>query len=298
MQFSVWPINEQPFPDLLAVARHAEAAGWDGVWVADHLMPGTSPFDRPVLECWTTVASLLALVPRVRVGTLVSPITFRHPAVIAKMAATLDHMHPGRVVLGIGAGWQVREHANYGLEFPDARTRLEMLDEACTAIRALLSSEPVTVQGRHYRLVEATLCPRSTSIPLLLGVKGEQRALAVAARHADEWNIWGLPDTVTAKARVLDDECARIGRDPRTIRRSAQALLALDGRQSDRERWEARGMPLLAGSVTQVQEVLAGYARAGVDEVIIPDFNLGDVSARCDTLELFLTEVAREFRRT
>lgn len=297
MHFSVWPINEQPFTDVLAVARHAEATGWDGVWVADHLMPGTPPYDRPVLECWTTVASLLALVPRVRVGTLVTPITFRHPAVIAKMAATLDHMHPHRVVLGIGAGWQIREHANYGLAFADAPTRLEMLDEACAVIRALLAAEPVNLVGKHYRLAEATLCPRSTSIPLLVGVKGEHRALAVAARYADEWNIWGLPETVAAKSHVLDDECARIGRDPRTIRRSAQALLALDDRPSDRERWEARGMPLLAGSVAQVQEILAGYAEAGVDEVIIPDFNLGELSARCDTLELFLTDVARDFRR-
>lgn len=296
MRFSVWPINEQPFADVLAVARHAEATGWDGVWVADHLMPGTPPLDRPVLECWTTAATILALVPRVRVGTLVTPVTFRHPAVIAKMAATLDHMHQGRVALGIGAGWQVGEHVAYGLPFPAAPVRLEMLDEACALIRQLLTSDSITVAGKHYRLQEATLCPRS-SIPLLVGVKGERRALAVAARHADEWNIWGLPETVVAKTHALEAECARIGRDPRSIRRSVQALLALDGRPSDRERWEARAMPLLAGSAAQVQELLGRYADAGVDEVIIPDFNLGDLSARCDTLEQFLTDVAREFRR-
>jgi alkanesulfonate monooxygenase SsuD/methylene tetrahydromethanopterin reductase-like flavin-dependent oxidoreductase (luciferase family) len=296
MHFSVWPINEQPFVDVLAVAQHAEATGWDGVWVADHLMPSSAPYDRTVLECWTTAAALLSSVPRLRVGTLVTPVTLRQPAVIAKMAATLDHIHTGRVVLGIGAGWQAGEHVAFGLPFPDAPTRLDMLDEACEVIRRLLREDVVSFAGRHYQLQDATLSPRSESIPLLVGVKGERRALAVAAKHADVWNIWRLPATFETKARLLDVECTRIGRDPRSIRRSVQALLALDGRPCEREQWEARSMPILAGSVAQVQDLLGRYADAGADEIVIPDFNLGNRAAKCDTLEQFVTEIAGEFR--
>lgn len=300
MRFSVWPNVSKPWEDVLAVARHAEETGWDGVWVADHFMPNAADVSGPVLECWSVLSALAATVGRVRLGALVSGNTYRHPAVLANVAAAADRISGGRIVLGLGAGWQENEHRAYGIDFHTTAERLAMLDEACAVITSLLREDRTTFDGTHYHLVDAPLEPKPANprLPLLIGGGGEKVTLRIAARWADEWNVWGTPDVLRHKGGVLDRHCEQIGRDPSTISRSAQALLFL----SSDEAWleERRNAPspmaTMIGNVQQVVEQVGAYRDAGVDELIIPDFTLGSPARSRDTLDLFLTEVASNFR--
>lgn len=294
MRFSLWPSSSQTWADLQDAASHAAETGWDGVWLADHFMPNTTSGEGPVLECFTVLAGLATTIPRVRLGSLVAGNTYRHPAVLAKAAATLDHLSGGRAVLGLGAGWQENEHRAYGIELPDVKGRLGRLEEACEVLRRLLDDERTSFTGRYYRLVDAPLQPKPVQahLPLLVGGGGERVTLRIAARWADEWNTWGTPDHLAAKAQVLDRHCEAVGRDPREITRSAQVIVYLDarGQQVDRP------MPKVSGSVAQLQDLMGAYLEAGVGEFILPDWNLGTGSARRELMDRFLTEVAGPFR--
>lgn len=300
MRFSVWPTNQQSYEEVLALCRHAADTGWDGVWIADHLMPGREPLDLGLVECWTTVAAVAARVERVRIGTLVSGNTFRHPGLLAKMAATADEISGGRLVLGLGAGWQENEHRAFGFDLPAAPERLRRLDEACEIVKRLWEEPRVTFEGRHYTLEEAVVSPKPQrgSIPLLVGVKGEQLGLRVAARHADEWNLWADPETYRHKAAVLERHCADVGRDPSEIRRSAQALLYPEDESGvpDGVRALKRFLPSMGGSVEELRDVVGAYAEAGLDELVVPDFTYPDRSQKLEAYDRFFSEVASEFR--
>ena len=160
MRFSVWPNPTQSFQEMLEIARHAEATGWDGFWLADHFMPDAADTSAPWPESWTTLAGLAASVPRIRLGTLVTGNTYRHPAVLAKMAATVDHISQGRMVLGLGAGWQVNEHEQYGIPFGTVGERLARLEEACQVIKGLYTEKSASFEGKHYQLEAASLEPK------------------------------------------------------------------------------------------------------------------------------------------
>jgi F420-dependent oxidoreductase-like protein len=300
MRFSLWPNAGNSWDDLLELARHAEATGWDGIWFADHFMPNAADISAPTAEAWTTVAALAASVPRVRIGTLVSGNTYRHPAVLAKMAAQVDQISHGRAVLGIGAGWQENEHTAYGIPFYTTGERLRRLREACQLIKGLLTQERTTFSGRYYQLKDAPLEPKPVQrpLPLLVGGGGERVTLRIAAAYADEWNVWGTPETLRRKMDVLDQHCHDLGRDPKTIKRSAQALLFLSDDPAVVERARAgAGMPVTAGNVDQVREIVGQYAAAGVDELIVPDRTLGhDVAAKKVTMDRFIREIAPAFR--
>lgn len=290
MRFSFWPDTSHRWEDLHASAVHAAATGWEGVWVYDHFMPTSGA--GPVLECWTALAALAATVPSVRLGSLVSGNTYRHPAVLAKMASTLDHVSGGRAVLGLGAGWQENEHRAYGIDFFDVPGRLARLDEACAAIRHLLTDERASFEGRYYTLSDAPLDPKPVQphLPLLVGGGGEKVTLRIAARWADEWNVWGPPDALAAKGAVLDRHCEAIGRDPAEIARSAQVVVDLGGQPF------SEPVPTIRGSAQQLQDAMAAYADAGVSEFILPDWNLGTGNALHDAMDRFLSEVAAPFR--
>ena len=165
MRFSFWPNPSQPFNDVLALAKHVESTGWDGIWYADHFMPNAPDTSAPWPEAWTTLAALGASVPRIRIGTLVTGNTYRHPAVLAKMAATLDHITDGRVVLGLGAGWQENEHTQYGIPFYSTAERLARLNEACHVIKRLFSEPKANYDGRYYQLADASLEPKPLQRP-------------------------------------------------------------------------------------------------------------------------------------
>ena len=148
MRFSFWPAPMQPWADVMALARHVEATGWDGIWYADHFMPNAPDTSTPWPECWSTLAALAAAVPRLRIGPLVTGNTYRHPAVLAKMAATIDHISGGRLVLGLGAGWQENEHQQYGLPFYTTAERLARLEEACQVIKGMYAPGTCTFNGK------------------------------------------------------------------------------------------------------------------------------------------------------
>jgi len=300
MRFSFWTSNALPWDEILAGASHAAATGWDGVWFADHFMPYTADDTGPMHESWTVVAALAASVPDVRIGPLVSGNTYRHPAVLAKMATTVDHISGGRCVLGLGAGWQENEHTAYGIELPEVAERLDRLEEACQVIRGLLDNDHTDFNGKHYRLEQAPLSPKPVrgAMPLMIGGGGERRTLRIVAAYADEWNVWGDPEIMTHKNAVLDRHCAQVGRDPAAIQRSAVALLMM----SDDEAYLARarqrdtGRPTVVGTPTQVAETVAAYRDAGVDELIVPDFTLGPMQRKIETMDRFIGEVAPAFR--
>jgi F420-dependent oxidoreductase-like protein len=296
MRFALWPRAAQPWADLVAAAWHAAASGWDGVYVADHFMPSGPPDDAPVLECFTVLASLAASVPRVRLGSLVAGNTYRHPAVLANMVATLDQVSGGRVVLGLGAGWQENEHAAYGIEYSDVRGRLARLSEACAVVRHLLDDPRTTFKGRYYTITDAPLEPKPLQrhLPLLIGGGGERTTLRIAARWADEWNTWGTPDVLASKIGVLARHCEAIGRDPGEIGHSAQVLLDVAGTGQP----FTRPMPKVVGTVSEVQDLMAAYVSAGVTEFVLSDWNLGAGPAREHAMDLFINEVAAPFRDT
>jgi F420-dependent oxidoreductase-like protein len=296
VQFSVWPKANQPWLDILDVATHVERTGWDGIWIADHFMPAAAPTDAPLHEGWTLLAGLSVHVPRLRMGMLVLGNLYRHPAVVANMAATLDHVCGGRVVLGIGAGWQANEHEAYGMPLPPAPERLARLDEACAVIKGLLTQPRTTFEGKYYTLRDAPLEPKpfQDRLPLLVGGGGEKVTLRIAARWADEWNTWGTPELLAHKNAVLDRHCAALGRDPATIRRSAQALVVPDA--PGVETTPATGLPTIGGTAAQLRDQMARYADAGVDEFIVSDATAGRGAAKNPFFDWFADEVASGFR--
>jgi F420-dependent oxidoreductase-like protein len=300
MRFSLWPSSANSWSELLDVSQHAERTGWDGVWLADHFMPNAEDTSGPNHECFTALAGLAAAVPRIRIGSIVAGNTYRNPAVLAKQAATIDHIAGGRVVLGLGAGWQENEHVAYGLEFSTVKGRLDRLEEACAIITSLFANDRTNHDGTYYRVADAPLEPKPVQphLPLLVGGGGEKRTMRIAARYADEWNIWGDPALLTQKGGVLDAHCESLDRDPLTISRSANALLYL----SEDEKWIAERKtrsvprPTIVGTPGEVVDIMGAYRDAGVEEILIPDFNLGDPSRKRATMDLFINEVVPHVR--
>lgn len=296
MRFSLWPGPHQSFAALRELALHAEATGWDGLWLADHFLPARGDLSRPTLECWSALAGLAACVPRVTLGTLVCGVTYRQPALLAKMAATVDHVSGGRLVLGLGAAWQENEHRAYGVAFPRIAQRLERLDEACAVLRSLFEEERTTFAGRHFVMRDAVLEPKPLQqpLPLLVGGGGERVTLRIAARRANAWNAWGTPAQMHHKNAALDRHCAAIGRDPATLRRSAVALFHLtdDAAEAERVRAGAR-QPCVAGDAAALRAAVDEYRAAGVDELVVPDFEQG----RSAALDRFAREVIAPVRR-
>lgn len=296
MKFSFWPAPMQDFETVRDLCQHAEATGWDGIWYADHFMPNAPDTQVPWPECWTTLAALATCVPRVRIGSLVAGNTYRHPAVLAKMAATIDHLCGGRMVLGLGAGWQENEHRQYGIPFYTLGERLARLNEACAVIKGLYMQVETDFDGRYYQLAGATLEPKPLQepMPLLIGGGGERVTLRIAAQWADEWNVWGSPETLRHKIGVLEQHCRDLGRDASTIHKSAQALLFM----SDDQNWLAQRreapqqMASMIGTPAELADIVAEYADAGVNELIIPDFTLGQGDAKKRLLDTFIQEVA------
>ncbi|MDP1818745.1 MAG: TIGR03560 family F420-dependent LLM class oxidoreductase [Acidimicrobiales bacterium] len=302
MRFSVWPGLQQPWAAVLDEVQHAEATGWDGAYVADHFMgdgTGLGVVDAPTLEATAALAALAASTTRLRLGTLVLGNTYRHPAVLAKWAATVDHVSGGRLLLGIGAGWQENEHEQYGIELPPPGPRLERFEEACRVLRGMLRDGRTTVQGAHYRVTDALAEPKPVQdhLPLLIGGKGD-RMMGIVARHADEWNMWGLADVIAERSALLERRCEALGRDASTIARSAQALVLLTDDRSAAETFLAGtgGRAAIAGTVDQVADAVAAWQEVGLDEVIIPDFTLGSGTRRLERLDAIIEQVSPNFR--
>jgi probable F420-dependent oxidoreductase len=255
---------------------------------------GMGPTDTPMLEVMATLSALAAATERVRLGTLVYGITYRHPAVLANWAATTDHISEGRLLLGVGAGWQENEHEQYGIPLGSPGERIERFDEALRILRGLLDEPTTTVEGEHYTVKDAVAWPKPVQprLPILIGGKGD-RMLGVVARHADEWNMWSDPDVLAERRAVLDAHCERLGRDPAEIATSTQALTFVlddDAKGAEIEASMA-ARPTVAGTPAHFAERVAAWRDVGVDEVIVPDFVLGTGAQRADALDALLEAV-------
>jgi probable F420-dependent oxidoreductase len=290
VKFSLWPRNDRAPADLLEEVRAADSAGWHGVWLADHYMPDTGdarPARGDVYECWALLPALAAVTSRVRIGTLVTPTSVHHPALLAKRAATLDRLCGGRMVLGLGAGWQINEHHAYGITLEPPGKRVSRFEEAIQIVRSMLSQESTTFHGAAYDITDAPCDPKpiQSPLPLLVGTSSP-RMLRITARYADEWNTWGNPQRAAASRAALFEACDEVGRDPATIWTSVNSLVDLDVSTPP------PGRAVISGSAQQLVDQLGQYAELGVDEFILPDGNLGDgASERADNIARIKTEV-------
>lgn len=303
MRFSIWPSSAQSWDDIYEITAHCERTGWDGVCFADHFMPnapGPEPVDGSQLECWSVIAALAAAVPRLRIIPLVTSVTYRHPAVLANIAAAVDQVSHGRLTLGIGAGWQVNEHSAYGIELGTVRERLDRFEEAVQIVSSMLSQRRTTFAGKYFQVTDAPNqpVPVQERLPLLIGAAGEQRMLRIVAQYADHWNAWMTPELLTHKRAVLRRHCEQAGRDPAEIYVSTQGMLFLDdGGEPTGDPQKVRpGAPVLAGTPSELTDLIGRYRDAGADEIIIPDLTLGPMPRKKELLDLFITEVAAGFR--
>ncbi|MGH3278205.1 MAG: TIGR03619 family F420-dependent LLM class oxidoreductase [Trebonia sp.] len=290
MKFSLWPHNERAPVDLLEEVRTAEETGWYGIWLADHYLPNTGDATSArgdVYECWALLPALAVVTGRVRIGTLVSPTSVHHPALLAKRAATIDRLSGGRMALGLGAGWQVNEHRAYGIELEPPGKRVSRFEEAIQIVRSLLSEELTTFHGACYDITDAPCDPKpvQSPLPLLVGTRSP-RMLRIAARYANAWNTWGTPENAAVHRAALLETCDKADRDPATMWTSANAFVDLGGTTAP------SGRAALFGTAQRLIDQFGQYAELGFDEFILPDWNLGtDKHERADKLARIKTEV-------
>ncbi|HLH63443.1 MAG TPA: LLM class flavin-dependent oxidoreductase [Ktedonobacteraceae bacterium] len=258
----------------------AMKTGFTTIWLEDHLQSGQA--DQ--LECFSTISFLAAQYPQFHFGTLVLDQSYRNPALLAKMAANLQFLTGGRLIIGLGAGWKEDEYIAYGYRFPDTRTRLEELEEAAIILRAMWTSQSATYAGKHYRVANAWCEPQpSPVIPLLIGGGGERHTLAIVARHADWWNYNSVPvEEYARKLAILKKHCEAVGRNIAEIRLTYLATLSVSEDPSRVIRHPQKHY--LAGNAAQVTRELQQFCELGVTHFMlrIPDLA---------TLEHFITAV-------
>jgi F420-dependent oxidoreductase-like protein len=279
------------WPDLLSLWQELDTnSGFDLVWLMDHFVTGTGEAfgsEGECLEGWTALAALAHATSRVRLGILVTGNTYRHPAVLAKQATTVDHISGGRLEFGLGGAWHTYEHAAFGIPFHTTRERLERLDEAASLIKLLWTEDRPSFDGKYYQLDAPPYNPPNVQTPhppIMIGGGGEKRTLRTVASYADASNVQGTPDDVAHKFSVLDQHCKDVGRDPSTIRRTIQAVLFLTEDEALQQRViqgmkalrdvsdeDARKMVLM-GSPAEVIDQIKAYEAAGVQEIMVAQF--------------------------
>ena len=283
------------YAELLAIAQRAEAAGFEAMFRSDHYESFPGPPGRPTTDAWTVLAGIARETTKIRLGVLVSPVTFRFPGALAKTVATVDEMSGGRVELGIGAGWNVDEHRRHGFPFPPIEDRADMLEEQLAIVRGLWEEpDGWSFTGRHYQVEDAIFYPKPVQrprVPILVGGSGTPRSIRLAARYADEFNLSSADaPRVAEKLAKLDEACRAIGREPGSIRRSAmvgtmiaadparlaarkQALLAELSPDETAEDWFAtREQRWIFGTPDQARAKIAEFAAAGVERLMLQDF--------------------------
>ncbi len=278
------------FQRVADIAGAAEESGFDSVWVMDHLyqIPMVGPRTDPMLEAYTLLGGLAARTTRVSLGTLVTGVTYRNPALLAKQVTTLDIVSGGRAILGIGAAWNDDEHHGYGFPFPPVAERMDHLEEALRITRAMFTVVAPSFAGRHHAIRQALNQPRPLrpgGIPILVGGSGEQRLLRLVAQYADACNLFGDLPTIRHKLDVLARHCEAVGRDPAEITKTRLGGLAIAATAEEAARRgqamrTARGMDeeryrayVIAGDPDAVCEQVQAYLDAGLDGLI---FNMPD----------------------
>jgi len=286
------------------IAETAERQGFESLWRSDHLFSLFGVTDRPGLDTWPSLTALALLTRRIRFGPLVCPITFRHPSMLAREAATVDVLSGGRLELGVGAGWHDREHQAFGIPYPPVGERIRRLDEAIRVIRALWDDGPAQFEGAFYRLEGGVGWPKPVQrprIPLIVGGKGP-RLLTVVATYADEWNCGGsqTPAGVRSRTEILEAACRKIGRDPTTIRRSWMGAILIGDSGAALERRARkiqeyiparaatpaaklpevlRGEGWLVGSPEEIVAQVGALSAEGIGRVMLQMFDQEDLDA-------------------
>ena len=249
------------FETIAGIATTAESNGFDSIWVMDHLyqIEMVGPKEDPMLEAYTLLAALAARTKTASLGTMVTGVTYRNPALLAKIVTTLDVISAGRAILGIGAAWNDDEHAGYGYDFPPAGERLDRLEEALQITRAMFTEPTASFEGRHYRIANVLNNPKPIRgrIPILIGGGGEKRTLRLVAQYGDACNLFGDPDAVRHKLDVLERHCADVGRDPAEITKTI----------------------LLTVKDPSGAEQVAGFKAVGVDGIVVNMPNVADLTA-------------------
>jgi F420-dependent oxidoreductase-like protein len=282
--------------DWLRLARLAEDTGFEGVFRSDHYTAIIRP-DADAHDAWATLAGLAAVTSRIRLGTMVSPATFRHPSVLARMAVTVDHISGGRVEVGMGSGWYEREHLAHGFPFLDGKQRFELFAEQVEVVVRSWSGERFDHDGPAYTLRDQFALPRPVQQPhppLVLGGTVKRRFAALAARYATEVNTLGAPDEeLRARKEALDRACMETGRDPATLGYSVMTACFLGETDADVEARVGRFLAVrdggdpaelirerrdrwLVGTVDQVAERIEGLRAVGVSRVLLQHLNDGD----------------------
>jgi len=284
VKFAITVNQGAPFEQILSAWEAAEAAGFDAAFVFDHfmgIMPGTPEQERHQ-EAWTLLAALAARTRRLRVGLLVNSCTYRHPAIVAKMAATVDQISGGRLILGLGAGWMEREHKAYGIPFHTKAGRARRLGEYVEVINALFVQERVTYSGKYFQLKDAVLEPKPVQKPhppILIGGSGKKIVLPIVAKYAQMWHF-GIPSKEPAEVKqftaAFDDLCRSLGRNPAEVVKATSFFV-----------------PNTEQTAKDVRALLPGLIAAGITYfVLLPpaDNNVG-------LLQKFAREFFPEFRR-
>ena len=301
-KFSVWPSPERSWSDVRDLAVYADTNHWYSLWYADHFMPnheGSATQDGNVYECWSMIAAIAAVTERLRVGSLVSPTTFRHPTILANTAATIDQISRGRLTLGIGAGWQVNEHLAYGVDLLEGKDRVDRFEEAIQIIKSMLTDNRTSFAGQHFSSTEAPCQPQpvQTPLPIMVGTGGP-RMSKITARFADEWNTWGHVSTATERVTTFAQACRAVDRDWDDIHKSVQAMFFLVDDQDTIEkiRKVAPNDRSIIGSNEYIIDQIGQLIGLGFDEIIFPDFTLGkDAQTRLDSYEKIRTEILNHF---
>jgi F420-dependent oxidoreductase-like protein len=311
IRFGVQTAPQQiSWAELRETWQEVETLGFDSLWVNDHLLPSVGPSDAPNLEGWTMLAAMAALTTRVRIGVMVASNTFRHPAILAKMATTVDHISGGLLILGLGSGYFVQEHQVYGIPLHTPSRRARQLEEALQVIRKLWSEEKASFTGRYYQLANAPFAPKplqKPGPPIMIGGTGENLILPLVAKYADLWNAGGLGiEALARKIAILEGHCARIGRNGSEIEKTYLTPLYLRSNPSEVERLLTQMPPvqtlsieqmramILAGDVAAVQRQVQAYLDVGITHLIIALRRPGFYDT--EGLRLFANEVVPAFR--
>jgi F420-dependent oxidoreductase-like protein len=275
----------EAYETMTRVAQEAEALGYDSIWLFDHFHTTPVPSQELTFECWTSMAALARDTRRVRIGQMVTCNSYRHPALLAKMASTVDVLSHGRLEVGIGAGWYRHEYEAYGYPFPDAPTRLRQLREAVQILHAMWSEQEAIFEGRYYQVRGALNQPKGVQkphIPLLIGGGGEQVTLKLVAQYADACNLsYVSVADLTHKLAVLKRHCEALGRDYNSIRRTVLLMCAIGETEAQaqaltqttpfRRPIPAEKVPetALIGTPERIRERIAAYEQAGAQEILL-----------------------------
>jgi len=267
------PQQNTSWDAMLALWREIDDLGYDSAWVFDHFLPIFSDPTGPCLEGWTALSALAMVTCKVRLGVMVTGNTYRHPAVLAKIATTVDIISEGRLIFGLGAGWFELEHQEYGIPFHSKGGRLRMLEESLQIIKLLWQEERTNFVGKYFTVTNASFNPKPLQQPhppILIGASGENVALGIVARHAQMWNWTATPEVLAPKVARLNEHCEQIGRDPAEIERSVLVgeIPALDKVRGVIDAYLALGVTHIIFSINPSQrDWVRGFA-----EKVLPSY--------------------------